>query len=56
MNKTQKSIVVYVNEPIIAFLNVKAENGYKVASYVRFLILKEMKEEQKEQEVLDNGN
>jgi uncharacterized protein YfbU (UPF0304 family) len=56
MNKTQKSIIVYINEPIITFLNNKAESGYKISSYVRFIILKEMKKEQEEQKVPSNGN
>jgi len=42
----RKQIAVYVDENITKFLDGKVEDGFKISSWIRFLILKEMKGEQ----------
>jgi hypothetical protein len=45
MERLQTHIVIYINAELSSFLIKKAESGYKISSYVRFLIQKEIEKE-----------
>ena len=38
-------ITVYIDDSVVAFLKLKTKKGYKISSYVRFLIQKEIEKE-----------
>jgi hypothetical protein len=48
MKSLQKSIVIYIDEDIAVFLKKKLDNGFKISSFVRFLILEEIQKEQED--------
>lgn len=51
-----KPLTIYINQSTFIYLKNKTDEGYKVSSYIRHLILKDMQKEQKSQEVASNGN
>ena len=45
MRKLGKNVIVYIDNELRSWLDEKSKNGYKMASFIRHLLRKEMEKE-----------
>lgn len=51
MSKLRKHLIVYIDDDIAKFLKEKVDNGFKISSYIRFLVNEARKKESSDNNV-----